>query len=148
MNGAAQETLRRGPDEHLRRRRRPPLTLSGRDPDVVLRQLMLGEALDLAGYAVLVADDGMRYLEASTGACRLLEYSREELLALTVPQVVVETRAERLYAGMVDDGAQHGTITLRTKSGRVVPARYDARRTSVGGLTYYVSLLTPLPSED
>jgi PAS domain-containing protein len=37
---------------------------------------------------VLVADRQMRYLAASAGACRVLGYSLEELLALRVTDVV------------------------------------------------------------
>ena len=121
---------------------------TGRDTGLstppALRELMLGQAIDAAGYVVLVADYWMRYLEVSSGACELLGYSRDELLELTVPDVVVETHADELYDEMVERGSQRGHVTLRTKSGTHVQAQYDARETSVGGMTYYVSVLTPL----
>ena len=43
---------------------------------------LLGEAIDRAPDAVLVADESMRYLAVNQAACRLLGYTREELLAL------------------------------------------------------------------
>lgn len=93
---------------------------------------------------VLVADAQMRYLAASDSACRLLGYTREELLAMRVSEVVEETDAETRYGRMVEDGRQDGQITLVCRDGRRVRAHYDAREAQAEGVTYYVSLLTPL----
>lgn len=103
----------------------------------------MGEAVANAGYVVLVADENMRYLAASDAACELLGYSRDELLGLTVPDLVVETNATDLYDEFMRDQGQRGRITLRRKDGRPVEADYDARQTEVGGLPYYVSVISP-----
>ena len=93
---------------------------------------------------VLVADAQMRYLAASDSACRLLGYTREELLAMRVTEVVEETDAATRYGRMLEDGRQDGQITLVCRDGRRVRAHYDAREAQAEGVTYYVSLLTPL----
>ena len=98
-----------------------------------------------ADYVILVANEGMRYLAASDAACDLLGYSREELLALSVPDLVVESNASELFADFLRNQVQSGTITLRRKDRSLVVANYDARTTVVGGSPYYISVLTALP---
>ena len=88
---------------------------------------------------VLVADAQMRYLAASDSACRLLGYTREELLAMRVTEVVEETDAATRYGRMLEDGRQDGQITLVCRDGRRVRAHYDAREAQAEGVTYYVS---------
>ncbi len=115
----------------------------GDDATRLIQEVLVGEAVARGGYAVLVADERMRYLAASDAACELLGYAREELLRLTVPDVVVETEAPAMYDELVRAGEQRGRITLRRKDGEHVEATYEARETTIGGLTYYVSVLTP-----
>ena len=105
----------------------------------------LGEAVTNADYVILVADEGMRYLAVSDAACDLLGYSREELLALSVPDLVVESNASELFDDFLRDQAQSGTITLRRKDRSLVVANYDARTTAASGSPHYVSVLTALP---
>lgn len=93
---------------------------------------------------MLVADEQMRYLAASDGACRALGYSLDEMLAMRVTDVVEETDATQRYRRMVEEGRQDGEITLVRKDGRLVKARYAAREAQADGITYYVSELTPL----
>ncbi len=114
--------------------------------DALIQGVLVGEAVANAGYIVLVADENMRYLAASDAACELLGYSREELLGLTVAELVVETNASELYDEFIRDHAQRGRITLRRKDGRFLNAHYDARQTEVGGLPYYVSVISPVES--
>ena len=114
--------------------------------DGLIQGVLVGEAVANAGYIVLVADENMRYLAASDAACELLGYSREELLGLTVPEVVVETNASELYDEFIRDHRQRGKITLRCKDGRFLNAHYDARETKVSGLPYYVSVISPVGS--
>ena len=114
--------------------------------DALIQEVLVGEAVANAGYIVLVADENMRYLAASDAACELLGYSREELLGLTVPDLVVETNASELYDEFIHDHGQRGKITLRSRDGRSLEAHYDARQTEVGGLPYYVSVISPVES--
>lgn len=114
--------------------------------DALIQETLVGEAVANAGYAVLVADENMRYLAANDAACALLGYGRDELLTLSVPDLVVESNAAELYDEFLRDRGQRGTITLRRKDGGVLRATYDARETRVGGLPYYVSVLAPVES--
>lgn len=111
--------------------------------EALLQDVLLGEAVAHGGYVVLVADENMRYLAASDAACALLGYTRDELLELSVPDVVVESNAARLYAEFKRDREQRGTITLRRKNGDTVEAEYHARETEIGGMPYYVSVISP-----
>jgi PAS domain S-box-containing protein len=109
-----------------------------------VQEFLLGEAVANAGYAVLVADDEMRYLAASDAACELLGYSRDELLQMHVPDVVEESDAADRYREMTQSGRQRGRITLVRKDGSRVDAHYEAYETRIAHMPYYVSLLTAL----
>lgn len=112
--------------------------------NAVVQHRIVGDAVASGGYAVLVADAEMRFHAVSDGACALLGYTREELVQLTVPDIVVERReAESRYAQFVREGLQRGEITLRRKQGELVTAIYEASETVVGGVQYYVSVLIP-----
>lgn len=110
----------------------------------MVHDILVGEALAHSGLAVLVADDEMRFLTASEGACDLLGYTLPELLELTVPEIVVEPDAQERYDSMIETREQEGTITLRRKDGSTVKAAYEARQTRVSHLEYFVSILRPL----
>ena len=114
--------------------------------DALVQGILVGEAVANAGYIVLVADENMHYLAASEAACELLGYSCEELLGLTVPDLVMDTNASELYDEFIRDQGQRGKITLRCKDGRSFEAHYDARQTEVAGLPYYVSVMSPVES--
>ena len=114
--------------------------------DALIQGVLVGEAVANAGYVVLVADEMMRYLAASDAACELVGYSREELLGLSVPDLVVESDASALYDEFMRDQGQRGLVTLRRKDGRRLEVQYDARQTEVAGLPYYVSVLSPVES--
>jgi PAS domain S-box-containing protein len=112
--------------------------------DAMIQDLLVGEAVAHSGLAVLVADDEMQFLAASESACDLLGYSRAELLALRVPDIVVEGDASDRYRALVEAHSQEGAITLRRKDGSTVMASYEARQTQVSQLEYFVSILRPL----
>jgi PAS domain S-box-containing protein len=104
---------------------------------------LLGEAIDLAPDAVLVADESMHYLAVNQAACRMLGYTREELLAL-------RTTAVATYPGATGDddqmpayGSHSGTAMLRRKDGGQVAVSYRAHETMLAGMTVYVAVLWP-----
>lgn len=105
-----------------------------------VQQLLLGEAVDGADALVFVADEQMRYLAVNDEACRTLGYSRAELLALRVTDVVESEQAPELYESMVRTGTNSGSVVLRRKDGSTVPLGYRARRVEVSEMTYYVSV--------
>ena len=110
----------------------------------LIQHRLVGDAVASGGYVVLVADHKMRFLAASDGACALLGYTREEMVEMAVPDIVVEqTEVESLYAQFVREGMQRGEITLRRKDRELVEATYEASETTVAGMRYYVSVLIP-----
>jgi PAS domain S-box-containing protein len=93
---------------------------------------------------VLVADAEMRFRDASEAALRELGYSHDELLRLSVPDIVLDRKdAERRYASYRMIGAQHGTITLRRKDRSSFAASYTATVRHLAEEPHYVSVLIP-----
>jgi len=79
--------------------------------------------------AILLANDQQEYIEANPAACRLLEYSREELLDRRIWDIVPPTdnaAIDKLWHAFVQAGTQEGEMPLRTKSGRTIIAEYRA----------------------
>ena len=104
---------------------------------------LLGEAIDRAPDAVLVADESMRYLAVNQAACRLLGYTREELLALRMTDVAHYPDAADEYDEMMSHRTRTGTAVLRRKDGTELAASYRAHETKLAGMTVYVAILWP-----
>ena len=111
--------------------------------DTFVQRGLLGEAVDGAQVAVLVADEEGTYVAANRYACEMLGYSRDELLTLRVHDVIVAPDVHAHYARFVNEKRERGTITLRRKDGSTFPYRYAAGRTNISALTYYVSFGLP-----
>jgi PAS domain S-box-containing protein len=103
---------------------------------------LLGEAIDGAPVAVLVADELGRYVAANRYACELFGYTREELLRLRITDLVSEPDVEAHYARFVATGYEERTVTARRKDGTEFRFGYRAGRTTVAGLPYFVSIGT------
>lgn len=104
---------------------------------------LLGEAIDRAPDAVLVADESMRYLAVNQAACRLLGYTREELLALRVTDVAAYPEATDDYDEMISRRSKTGTAVLRRKDGEQFAAAYRSHETKLAGMTVYVAIIWP-----
>lgn len=93
--------------------------------------------------AILVADAAGRYLDANPAATALLGYAREELLALTVSDIVAAerdwTRGE--YARFTATGAWRDEIEVRRKDGVIVPVEVQAAAVALPTGTFYLSVL-------
>jgi PAS domain S-box-containing protein len=100
---------------------------------------LLGEAIDRAPDPVLVADESMRHLAVSQAACKLLGYTREELLTLRVSDISTSPDAAREYDEMMWSRGRTGVMTLRRKDGSTVDAQYRAHETKLAGMTVYVA---------
>lgn len=110
------------------------------DALALVHRTLLGEVLESSSILVFVADEEMRYVAVSDGVCRVLGYSREEILKLRVSDVAYEPTAPAEYAEMVDTGERSGTAQLRTKSGETVAFQYFATETKVGVLAFFVAV--------
>ncbi len=107
----------------------------------LVQQFLLYDALDEGPSLIFVADERMKYVAVNTTACRTLGYTRQELLALGVPDVAVAPEASEIYQDMLwARNGQRGVTPIRTKDGRVLSLAYNAGEVRVAGLPYWVSI--------
>ena len=79
--------------------------------------------------AILLADDDARYVDANPAACRLLGYSRDELLALSIWDVSAAGAVERghaLWQQFIAAGQLTGEYLMRRKDGTAVPVEFSS----------------------
>lgn len=110
-----------------------------------MQSVLLGEAVEHAPVAILVADEEMRYVAANATATELLGYSREELLLLKVTDVARYPEAEGEFEAMMEQGQASGRTTVVCRDGSKRNLRHRSSETRIGGLTYYVAVLWPDP---
>ena len=108
-----------------------------------MQSVLLGEAIEHAPVAILVADNEMRYVAANATACELLGYTREELLRLRIPDVAQYPEAEGEFEAMIADGELIGRTTVRLKGGGLRSFRHRSGEIRIAGLAYYVAVLWP-----
>jgi PAS domain S-box-containing protein len=108
--------------------------------EALIQTALLGEAIEGGPALVFVADEEMRYIAVNLFACDALGYTREELLALEVRQVARDATAPAEYDEMLARGLRHGTAMLTRKDGTTVEFFYRAAKTTVAGLTFFVSV--------
>jgi CheY-like chemotaxis protein len=76
---------------------------------------------------VVFADESRRYLDCSDGVCRLLGYSRSEMLEKTIDSLSYSPeRAAGLFEQYRRDGKLSGEYVLVHKNGRPVSIRYES----------------------
>ena len=110
-----------------------------------MQSVLLGEAIEHAPVAILVADDDMRYVAANEYACDLLGYTRSELLSLRVTDLAPDEDVPREFAEVQAHGRHDGTAELTRKDGTTLRVCYRASETRIAGLLYYVSVSWPEP---
>jgi PAS domain S-box-containing protein len=109
---------------------------------------LLGEAIDGAPVAVLVADDAGRYLAANRYACEMLGYSREELLTLSVHDVAVGDEVQAHFQDYIAAPERRGEYDVRRKDGTTTRLRYRAGKTMLAGMTCFIAVGVPIdPAE-
>lgn len=95
-------------------------------------------AVDKAPVAVYWIDRNAKFVYVNEAACRSLEYSREELLQLGVPDIDPTWPMEKWEATW-EDNRQRGSTTFetvhRTKHGREFPVEITASFIEYGGKT-------------
>ena len=102
---------------------------------------------EIDGDYVVFVDANRRYVEVTDGVCRLLGYSREELLAKTIDDIAdPELRAQlpETFGEYVKQGEMEGTYSLLGKDGSRIPIRYQAKVYPDG---CYVARWKPLNQE-
>jgi PAS domain S-box-containing protein len=111
----------------------------------LMQSVLLGEAVEHAPVAILVADEEGRYVAANEHACELLGYTRSELLGLRVGDLRGDEEMPREFAEVQAHGRHDGTTELTRRDGVVLRLRYRASETRIAGLLYYVSVSWPEP---
>jgi hypothetical protein len=91
----------------------------------LVQSVLLGEAVEHAPVAILVADEEMRYVAANPTA--------------RYPE------AEGEFEAMIAAGELAGRTTVVCKDGSKRNLRHRSSETSIAGITYYVSVLWPDP---
>jgi PAS domain-containing protein len=101
----------------------------------VTQLALLGEATEfLQDVAVFVWDDDRNYVAVNRHACRLLDRTRAEILAMRVGDMHPD-RATELFEAVQQRGVHTGTMS--TPQGEL---HYVTCRTKVAGLPYMVSV--------
>jgi PAS domain S-box-containing protein len=100
---------------------------------------LLGEAVEGAPFAVLVAEENGRLVAVNQCACRLFGHSRDELLQLTMADVLGGPDVESHYLS-----EHEATVDARRKDGTTFRFAYRAGETTIVGLRYYVSVGWPV----
>jgi PAS domain S-box-containing protein len=109
----------------------------------LVQSVLLGEAVEHAPVAILVADDEMRLVAANATASELLGYTRAELLRLRVPDVAQYPEAEGEFEAMIAAGELVGRTIVRGKDGVSRSLRHRSSEIKIAGLAYYVAVLWP-----
>ena len=108
----------------------------------LIQASLLGEAIDHGLMAVFVADDDLRCIAVNEFACSLLGYSREELLALRLTDVVADGEADGAF-DLVGSRPRGGEWRLLRKDGVEVRVAYRACETTVAGMRFSVAIGWP-----
>lgn len=84
--------------------------------------------------AILVANDAGTYVDANPAALRLLGYARDELLGLSVTDLIPPADALPAWRSFKAEGAQRGELVLRRRDGQQRTVEYNAVRDFLPGL--------------
>lgn len=78
--------------------------------------------------AIVEVNEKRQYVAVNDSACRLLGYSREELLALRIDDLSFPSGAHvsPMFEHYQNNGEMHGLFALRSKKGDIIKIRYDA----------------------
>ena len=111
---------------------------------------VLGEAVASGELAAFLCDAGLAYVAVNDAACALTGYSSEELLKLSLPDLVVASEEELLHSArrLIAGSVWNGSWRLRRKDGRAVGVTFVGEAARVSGLEGYVLTLCWPPSED
>jgi diguanylate cyclase (GGDEF)-like protein/PAS domain S-box-containing protein len=110
-------------------------------------QARLSAVVEHALNAILLASDDGSYVEANPAACAMTGYTRDELLAMHVSQLVVPDSLDldTVWAGFLQGGSSRGRIQLRRKNGTVIVATFSAKAQVLPGLN--LSILSDVTEE-
>jgi len=82
-----------------------------------------------ASDGIFIADIEGRYIDVNDAACRMLGYSRDEIIGTTIMDMILPEDLERLQAAktrQLEGGAESGEWKLRHKDGTWIPTEISA----------------------
>ncbi len=102
--------------------------------------------------AVVEVDSERRYIAVSESACRLLGYTREELLGKTIDEISAPSGAHvrAMFDKFIDDHSMNGIFALRKKTGEIIWIRFESslkHGRSIATWTHYEPA-SPEPAPD
>ena len=110
----------------------------------LLQITLLGEAVEHAPVGVFVFDDRGEYVAVNRFGCELLGHEREAVLGSRIGDFAADPRdALRSYRAVVEGGASERITQVRRADGAVAALRFRARKTAIGGLTFYIGIAWP-----
>ncbi len=105
---------------------------------------LLSHALDHVHEAAFLIDPNAMFLYVNQQACRSLEYSRDELLEMAIPNIDPDFSTKRTEEYFTDL-LRHGTLIFesrhRTKTGHIFPVEISSSVLEYNGSTYVLSLV-------
>ena len=111
---------------------------------MVLETLLL-EAVESANMAICVYDERGRYVTVNECACKILGFSRDELLVRDVADFT-EGGIDRNV--LISSEHREGVRLVRRKDGSIVPCAFVVTPTRVGHLPYFVAVWWTLDVDD
>lgn len=103
--------------------------------DLELSEEQLRLTVEQAPAGIFITDQTGRYIEVNSSACQMLGYTREELLQLSIPEIVApEFRdfAVECFERVVGGESITREVAVRTKSGENLPVEITGKRLSDG----------------
>ncbi len=85
---------------------------------------------EINGEFVVFVNADRRYVEVTDGVCRLLGYSREELLTKTIDEISapeLRSQVPETFRQYIAEGGLEGQYSVLSKDGRRIPIRYQAK---------------------
>ncbi len=79
-----------------------------------------------APLGIFVVDGNGKYIEVNQEACKLLGYTKDELLQLSIPDVAIAEAGLSNFNKLTEGGELHYESGLRRKDGSIVYVRLDA----------------------
>lgn len=79
--------------------------------------------------AIVEVDEHRRYINVNESACRLLGYTRDELLSMRIDDLSFPSGAhvDPMFENYLSDGSMQGIFALRRKNGDILWIRFRAK---------------------
>ncbi len=82
--------------------------------------------IEHAPLGIFIANDKGKYIDVNPGAAELLGYTQDELLNLSIPDLLANRKDIDSFQKLKDNGKLNNEINLKKKDGTVINVRLDA----------------------